>query len=177
MPDYSSCAIPAGYTKSCRDSIGGIKTIYLTEQANKSTLAHASALITTFTLSTGKKFWTFEVEPATSTASDDPQPSAANGSLFYSHKLTMALVKRSANTSHIVKMIAAVGVMAIVLDQNGNYWLLGQGNGLNLQPSTSPFGTAFGDVNGYNLVFEGMDQYSALQVPSNLIATLTAPAA
>lgn len=177
MPDYSSCAIPAGYTKSCRDSIGGIKTIYLTEQANKSTLTHASALIATFTLSTGKKFWTFEVEQGSATASDDPNPNAPNGSLFYSHKLTMPIVKRSANTSHIIRMIAQNDVMAIVLDQNGNYWLLGQGNGLKMQPSTSPFGTAMGDINGYNLVFEGMDQYSALQVPSNLIATLTSPAA
>lgn len=177
MPDYSSCSIASGYTKSCRDSIGGIKTIYLTEQANKSTLTHASALISAFTLSTGKKFWTYEVEQGTATASDDPQPNASNGSLFYSHKVSMPIVKRSATSSHVFKMIAATDIMVIVLDQNGNYWLLGQGNGLKMQPSTAPFGTAMGDVNGYNLVFEGMDQYTALQVPSNLIATLTAPAA
>lgn len=171
-----ACAIASGYTKDCRDSIGGIKTIYITELANKSTLTHASALISAFTLSSGKKFWTYEVEQATATASDDLKPNKANGSLYYEHKVTMPLVKRSATMSHVLKLIAQNDVMIIVLDQNGNYWLLGANNGLSVQDSTSPFGTAMGDLNGYTINFMGMDSVPALQVPSNLITTLTTPA-
>ena len=176
MPDYSSCAIASGFTKSCRDQIGGIKTIYLTELTNKSTLTYSSGLIATFTLSSGKKFWTFEVEQASATASDDLKPNAANGSLYYEHKLTMPLVKRSATMSHVIKLIAQNDVMAIILDQNGLYWLLGGLNGLKMQDSTSPFGTAMADKNGYDLQFLGMESLHALQVPSNLITTLTTPA-
>jgi hypothetical protein len=171
-----ACAIASGYTKDCRDSSGGIKIIYVTELANKSTLTHASALISTFTLTSGKKFWTFEVEQATATASDNLKPNAANGSLYYEHTVTMPLVKRSANMSHVIKLIAQNDVMVIVLDQNGNYWLLGGNNGLKMQDSTSPFGTAMGDLNGYQLNLMGMDSGPALQVPSNLITALTTPA-
>lgn len=177
MPDYSSCAIASGYTKSCRDSIGGIKTVYITELANKATLTHSSGLIATFTLSQGKKFWTYEPEQSAVTASDDENPNATNGSLFYQHKLTLPIVKRSATMGHVFRLMGMVDTMIIVLDQNGNYWLLGGINGMKKQPSTSPFGVAMGDTNGYSQVFQGEEPYQALQVPANLISTLTAPAA
>jgi hypothetical protein len=176
MPDYSSCAIASGYTKSCRDSIGGIKTVYITELANKSTLTHSSGLIATFTLSTGKKFWTFEPEQNTVTASDDETPNANNGTQFFEHKCTMPIVKRTATMSHVFRLMGMTDVMIIILDQNGLYWLLGGINGMKKQASTNPFGQNMGDMNGYTQVFMGQEPYQALQVPSNLIATLTTPA-
>lgn len=177
-----SCAISQGYTRDCRDSIGGIKALYLTELGNKSTLTSASGLIQTFTLSQGKKFWTLDLEQATATASDDPQPNSANGTFYCDHKLSFRIPKRSASFSNHLKNLAVNDLMAIVLDNNGLYWLLGGSdavnghNGLKMQASTAPFGTAFADINGYELVFLGMEPHLALQVPSNLIATLTSPA-
>jgi hypothetical protein len=168
-----ACAIASGYTRDCRDNIGGIKTIYITELANKATLTHASSLITAFTLSSGKKFWTFELEQATATAADNLKPNAANGTLYYEHTVSAPFVKRSATMSHVFRLMAQNDVMVIVLDQNGNYWLLGGNNGLKMQDSTASFGTAMADMNGYVINLMGMDSYQALQVPSNLITGLT----
>lgn len=173
MADYSSCAIASGYTKACRDSIGGIKTVYIAALADKATLTQASSLVSAMTMNTGKKFWTFEVEQATATGSDNPKPNGPNGSLYYEHTLTLPLVKRSATMSHTIKLLAMQDLMAIVLDNNGNYWLLGGDNGLKMQDSASPFGTALADKNGYDLQFLAMEPYPAAQVPAGLISGLT----
>lgn len=173
----TSCAINQSYTKDCRDSIGGIKTVYLTELYNQATLTYSSGVISTFTLNSGKKFWTVELEQATATASDNPKPNAANGSLYYEHTLNFMIPKRSGNINTFIKTLAVNDLMAIVLDQSGDYWLLGHSNGLKMQDgSTGSFGTAMADMNGFNLQLLGMETLYALKVPSNLIATLTSPA-
>lgn len=174
----SDCAVYSGYTKDCRNSIGGIKTIDLVELSAKNTFTYASGAITAFTLTTGKKFYTFEQEQAVATASDNLKPNAANGSLYYEHSLNLIIPKRSAATSYLIKTLAQNDLMAIVTtnDETPTYWLLGGTNGLKMQDSTASFGTALADMNGYNLQFLGMEVTEALQVPSNLISTLRSPA-
>jgi hypothetical protein len=173
----TDCAINQGYPKDCRDSIAGIKTVYLTEQYNKATLTYASGVITAFTLNSGKKFWTVELEQATATASDNLKPNAANGSLYYEQTLNFMIPKRSGNINTFIKTLAVNDLMAIVLGQDGDYYLLGHSNGLKMQDgSTGSFGTAMSDMAGFNLQFLGMETLYALKVPSNLIATLTSPA-
>jgi hypothetical protein len=56
-----ACLLTSGYTLDCADSVGGIKKIYITELANKGSITAASGIITAFTLSAGKKFFTYEL--------------------------------------------------------------------------------------------------------------------
>lgn len=172
----TDCAITSGYTKDCGDSIGGIKTTYFAPLSNKATLTYVSGAVVTFTLSQGKKFYTFEMNQATGTASDDPKPNATNGSFYVEHKSTLDVPKRSASFSYAIKTLAVQDLMQIVLDQNGTYWLLGGTNGMRMQDSTSPYGQAMADFNGYKMVFLGMEPTMALQVPANIMAVLLSPA-
>jgi hypothetical protein len=176
-----ACAITSGFTRSCRDSIGGIKTVYVTELSNKSTLTYnASGVCTAFTLSSGKKFWTFELEQATATASDDPKVNASNGTFYVEHKVNFKIPKRSAFFSSQLKTLAQQDLMIIVKTQgvsgSEEYYLLGGFNGMKMGDSTASFGTAMADMNGYDLSFTGMEFDMALNVTSGQIATLTVPA-
>jgi hypothetical protein len=63
--------------------------------------------------------------------------------------------------------------MAIVTDRNGNYWLLGSRNGLELTTGTSQTGTAMGDRNGYDVTFTGMEEIPMLSVSGSIVAALT----
>lgn len=173
---FENCAIVGGYTKDCRNSIGGIKTVYITELQNKSAITSASGAITAFTLTSGKKFWTFELEQATATASEVLKPNAPNGSFYVEQTLNFKVPKRSASFSWQLKNLGQNDLMAIVLDMNGVYWLLGEVNGLKMQDSTNPYGTAMADMNGYDLQFLAMETDPARTVASGLIATLTTPA-
>jgi hypothetical protein len=53
------------------------------------------------------------------------------------------------------------------------YWLLGSLNGLELSAGTGQSGTAFGDRNGFDVTFTGMEEQPMREVQSSIIAALT----
>ena len=171
-----ACNLTSGYSLDCADSVGGIKKIYVTELANKNTLTAASGVITAFTLSTGKQFWTYELQKETSNLVENITRNEANGTTFYEQVLQFTIRKMAASLRNEIKLLAQNRVMIIVLDRNGKYWLLGENNGAEMTNSTAATGTAMGDFNGYTLNFRGTEEAPAQEVSSGLIATLTSPA-
>lgn len=168
------CNLTSGYSLDCRDSIGGVKTIYITELANKSSITAASGTITAFTLTAGKKFWTYELMKETASLTENIVTSDTNGTVFYEQDLTFTIRKMQASLSQEIKLLAQNRLMIIVLDRNGKYFLLGQNNGAEMQASSAATGTAFGDMNGYTLAFKSKEESPANEVAANLIAGLTA---
>jgi len=175
-----SCPIQSGITKACRDARGGLTTIYVTEWSNisQSTITSASGIITnvaTF-LTTGKKFWTLEVEMNTANEIENIVPSRTAGTTFYEPNLTYYIPKKQASIAQWVMILAQNDLAYMVKDKNGAYRLLGQQFGMSMEASTAPSGTLMGDQNGYLLVFKGGETYLANEVPSNLITALTTAA-
>jgi hypothetical protein len=171
-----ACALTQDITLGCRDSVGGIKTIYVTELANKNAITSASGIITAFTLTTGKQFWQYDIEKEVGSVTENIQTSVENGTVFYEQDVTFTLNKVQASLQQEIKLLAQNRVMVIALDRNGKYWLLGENNGCDLQPSTAATGKAMGDFNGYTLNLKGKETAPANEVTSSLIATLIAPA-
>ena len=77
-----SCALTTGFTLDCRNSNGGIEAVYFTEIANKETLTSASGLINSFTLSTGKQFFKYELRKKTSVFEQNIQVNNENGTVI-----------------------------------------------------------------------------------------------
>lgn len=171
-----SCAINTGYTRSCRDQIGGIKTVYITELANKNTISPSTGQITAFTLNSGKQFWKYELELAVGTASDNPKPNAPNGTFYFESSVSFTIPKRSVALSNAMKNLAINDLMMIVEAYDGTLYLFGETNGMKMGDSTGPFGTAMADMNGYQLNFTGMEPQEARVVTTSLLATLIVPA-
>lgn len=172
-----SCAINTGYTRSCRDQIGGIRTVYLTELANVTAVTPATGEITGITMASGKKFWKYELELAVGTASDDPKPNAPNGTFYFASTVSFTIPKRSVALSNAMKNLAINDLAMIIEDYAGNLYLFGEENGMKMADgSTGPFGTAMADMNGYNLVFNGMEPQEARLVDSAILAALLLPA-
>lgn len=157
-----------------QDSVGGVNKIFVTELANKASITSASGTITAFTLSAGKKFWTYELMKETASLTENIVTSDTNGTVFYEQDLTFTIRKMQASLSQEIKLLAQNRLMVIVLDRNGKYFLIGQNNGLEMQASSGATGTAFGDMNGYTLAFKGKEESPMNEVASNLIAGLTA---
>ncbi len=168
-----SCALTSNIALACKDSVGGIKKIYVTELENKLTITATAGAISAFTLSTGKKFWVYDFEKETAEASEKLNPSAdGSGTLFYEGELKIKLNKRSAVLRNELHLLAQNRLMIIILDRNGVYWLMGEENGADLAPSTSTFGKALGDHNGYELSFMSKEAQPMQTVGSGLIAAL-----
>jgi hypothetical protein len=171
-----ACVLTTDVALACRDSVGGIKRIYVTELENKATLTASAGNITAFTLSTGKQFWIYDFDKETAECVEKIQTSVENGTVFYETELKIMLHKRSATLRNELSLLAQNRIMIIILDNNGVYWLMGENNGADLAPSESTFGKAMGDANGYALTFIAKEGSAMQTVSSGLISTLTAAA-
>ncbi|CAB4219907.1 hypothetical protein UFOVP1624_17 [uncultured Caudovirales phage] len=169
----TNCAIIQGYEIPCRNSVGGISEIYLTEIENKATLTAVSGVITAFTLSSGKKFWTFKLEKENAEFTEKIVPSVENGTVYYEQEVKFSMKQLSASNRNNIRQIVQNRLFIIVKDNNGVYWLLGEVNGCDLGASDGKTGKAMGDLNGYSLTFMGKEPAPAQQVTGTLLATLT----
>ena len=169
----TNCAIIQGYEIPCRNSVGGISEIYLTEIENKATLTAVSGVITAFTLSSGKKFWTFKLEKENAEFTEKIVPSVENGTVYYEQEVKFSMKQLSASNRNNIRQMVQNRLFIIVKDNNGVYWLLGEVNGCDLGASDGKTGKAMGDLNGYSLTFMGKEPAPAQQVTGTLLATLT----
>jgi hypothetical protein len=157
--------------------VAGIKAVYfcpLSDKTSAGVITSASGAVTnvaTF-LSTGKKFYKFELEQGVGEANQKPTPNAPNGSFFVEQNVTITIPKQSAIITYYLKALALNDLMCIVSKEDGTHWLLGETNGMKMQPSENPFGKTMGDLNGFVLTFKAMEPNFANTVTSALLTAL-----
>ena len=67
-------------------------------------------------------------------------------------------------------------LLAIVLDNLGQYWLFGATNGMVPVTIEADSGKKYGDGSKYKFHLKGVEPTYAFIVPSNIITTVTTPA-
>lgn len=169
------CAIQSGYTIDCRDSIGGVECVFITEFGNVSNIIDASGLVTGLTKATGKRFWKFEIPRATANTTSNATASEENGSLFFTHQVVFPINKRDATVRNIVTTIAKNKCLVVTKDMDGKYRMYGKNYGLYLTTNESGSGTAPGDRNGNNLTLSGVDTEDFFEVTAAVGAALETP--
>jgi len=168
-----ACALTQGYTLDCKDSLGGIKAIWLINHANVTAITEASGIVSAITKAAGKVFYKYELVKNTGSLTETITASVENGTVFYAQELSVVLNKLQANTRNEILLLAQATLMVVVQDANDKYWLIGRVAGMDLTGGTSATGTAQGDRSGYTLTFTGGEKELAPNVNSNIIAGLT----
>lgn len=173
-----ACVIVQGNEILCRDSVGGIQEVYITEFANvpQANITAASGVITAMTCTSGKKFFTFQLEKENGMYDNNDIPSVENGSNFWESLLVFTMKKMSASMKNSIRVLAENRLMIIVKDANGIYWLMGQTRGVDITSATMTSGKAFGDLNGATMTFAGKEPSFDNQVTASLITALLSPA-
>ena len=172
-----SCALTLGYTLDCRDNVGGVKEIYITELSNITTPAVTSGTVTAIAMKTGSQFWKYQLEKETSALVEHCLTNDVNGTVYYEQDLDFSIRKLQATWRNEIRALAQNRLAVIVLDRNGHYWLCGMNNGLELQNSDSLTGKAMGDFSGYQLKFKGKEELPMPQVVLSDFSVLLSPAA
>jgi hypothetical protein len=167
-----ACVLTQGYTLDCRESMGGIKAMWLIAHTNVSSVTEASGIVSGITKGAGKVFYKYELVKNTGSITETVTASVENGSVFYAQELSVVLNKLQANTRNEILLLAKNTLMVVVQDANDKYWLLGRYTGLDLTGGTAATGTALGDRNGYTLTFSGGEKELAPEVDSSIIAGL-----
>jgi len=171
------CNLTQNMIIDCRDSIGGLKEVLFIEFENVEAITEASGVVTAVTVATGKQFRRYQVPKETSFWTQTLNSNVQNGSLFYQQELTVVVNKMQANTRNELSLLAMNRLIAIVLDRNDKYWLLGRENALDATAGEDGSGTATGDRNGFSRTFTAMERTMAFEVQSGIIETLLSPAA
>jgi hypothetical protein len=172
----ASCALSQGYNLDCRNSVGGVKEVYLIEASNITGVTAASGVVSAITKSVGTRFWLYQQDKQSTTAEEQVEASEENGTLFYTQTLKLILNKMQTSIRNEILVLGQQRLVAVVVDRNGNGWLYGKDNFLTLQSgSKASTGKAMGDRNGYEIDFKGFEPQLALNVPSSIITTLQTP--
>lgn len=170
-----SCALTQGYEIGCREGVGGIKEVYITELANVTAMTDTSGVITSLTKAVGQRFWKYNLVRETSNATETINGNEQNGTIYYSQNVQMVLNKRQASVRNEVMRLAKNNLIMIVVENSGRAFLYGKEHGLILAQGESGTGTAWADRNGYTLPFAGNEEELAPEVQLSIVETLETP--
>jgi hypothetical protein len=175
-----SCYISSGVDLGCSDGIGGIKSIWVLG-ASGATAPSVSGVAITGTTGpitgiTGSGVWyNFQLKRNTSSLSQNTTKDFANGSIYWEQVLTAVLFKYDQDKRNQLLVLGQNDQIQIVaVDQNDVNYYLGQVNGLYLSGGSAATGTAFGDRNGFELIFTGQEAEPANVVSGTLSSIFAA---
>jgi len=180
-----SCSLTSGLPLPCKNFMPGVRRMFIanfftggTNTAENVTYTlNATNQITGLTINTGK-FYTFDLTKEGSDFSEVPHASATNGTTSFETTINLYLSEYSTAVRNQMVLLANTKLLVIAEDRNGQYWLIGtdgtgtspsSSNGVDMMDSTSGPGKAFGDTNGYSLVFSASERVPNLEVAASVI--------
>lgn len=170
-----ACALQQGYNLDCRDSVGGIKNLWMTEYNSVTAIIESNGIVTTITNAVGKRFWKYNLQKQISSAIETLAGSEDNGTVVYTQEVKIILNKQQVSVRNEILIIAQNKLLHVIEYQDGTFRLFGWKNGLFLNAGTAESGTVLGDRNGYNLTFNGFELQLAPDVNAGIIAGLEVP--
>lgn len=154
-----SCLLNTGYELGCRDSLGGVKKVFIGNFDSGQTYTfNADNIITAFAGST-VSYYTFEQEMETAEFNQEGQYSTENGTVFFDQQLTLTFHKNDADLRNQLLVLSQANMSVIVEDQRGEYWLMGIRNGVRAISGSMNTGKAYGDLNGFVITLQGKEPH------------------
>ena len=167
-----ACTISDGRDEPCKDVVGGIKNVYMTDFGGLGTITRTSGEEEITDFGTDAVFYKYEVKGASS-FTQNIQSSRDNGTTFFEQVLELTFKKLSKEDHDRIYRAAAGRPHVAVEDYNGNYFLLGEEHGCDATGGTIVTGAAMGDLTGYTLTLTGMEVRPANFVTGSGITKIT----
>ncbi len=165
------CVLTSDYSFGCGQSVGGVKTFWIIETDNISSVTEVSGNITAITKASGKIFRKYQLVLETSNAAEDLTSNIANGTSFSTQTVLLVINKQQLAIRNEILLMSRRYVTIVAQDSNDVYHLYGRVNGLLLSSKITT-GTAWADRNGYEITFTGKETEIAPIVDSAVISTL-----
>lgn len=166
-----ACILTKGRTEPCRDAIGGLKAIYLTDFLDDSftiVSGEATAIDAGIT-----EVFKYELLADGNTLVETFTADANNGTSIYEQVLTVALKKQDKETSSEVATIVKARPIAVAQFRDGSYKIVGISDG-TVATGDIQSGGAKADFNGYNLTLTATEVAPAPTLDSATVTALLA---
>ena len=160
----------SGLNTGCKDSMGGIKEVYINEYSKVSTTV-ADGKVTTITCEGSSKFKTFRFRKNTGSMTSTLQTSETSGNSFQT-ELTLQFMKMETNKRLQMMALLMNECVAIVKDCNGKYWYMGYDNPVEASAGTASTGTASTDLNGYDITLTDTSRELPYEVDATALASV-----
>ena len=168
-----ACNLSAGIQLGCRDNTGGLKTLWITDYTNVTSITSSTGDTITAISGSGT-FYEFQLIRTSSNLTETVNASLEAGTVFYTGEIVTYFNKLGQDKRNILKTLAQSQRLAIVAeDNNGQFFYLGQTYGCFISAGTSVTGKALGDQNGYNMTFQYLEPNPMNQLSGSLSSITT----
>ena len=153
------CLLTTGRKVPCKSAFGGIKKVLFADYGTIASIAvDSSTKEATITNGSPAPTW-FEYDvKGNSSLETTVTSSRENGTTFYTQTLNLTLTYLDAKTQAELQILAVARPYVVVVDYYGNNFLCGFENGMDCTGGTVVTGAAAGDLSGFTLTFEGMEE-------------------
>ena len=161
-----ACIIDSGRIVDCKDSLGGLKAVYIGNYidmvSQTAWLAATSDTVTSIAGGAGdladQTFYEFELRPELSSLVVNYQADAASGTTFFEQVLSLTFQKLDATDIATIKELCQGRPNIWVLDNNQKCWLIGAEFGCNVSGGNLQTGMAYSDMSGFTMDLTGREQ-------------------
>ena len=171
-----ACNITRGRLIDCKDTIGGLKAIYIAKSYSNNVSA-AATINTTEMTTAGFATWSccggtvevfkYDLVQNLSSLTVTINSDNANGTTFFTQALSVTLQKIDHDMTNELRLMAYSRSQIFVQDANDNVFLLGIDNGCHVSGGTVITGTAKGDLNGYTIEWSAEENNALIQLPAS----------
>lgn len=159
----ATCVISSGWTgPACADvfNVPGIEKdkIYVTNKADIDSYTEAvTGEISAITFEQYKGFYSLEVHKDTASWSEELQVGQNSGA-HYQTSLTFRTIDAATSIRNAINDMVGTSLVFAVKDKNGNWYVIGETDGVELSENTKGSGSAPGDDTGDVLTFTGVNR-------------------
>ena len=154
-----ACTLTTGRKIPCKSAFGGIKKVLFADYGTIASIAvDGTTKEASITDGSPAPSW-FEYDvKGNSSLETTVTSSRENGTTFYTQTLNLTLTYLDAKTQAELQTLAVSRPYIVVVDYYGNNFLCGFENGMECVGGTVVTGAAAGDLSGFTLSFEGLEE-------------------
>ena len=161
-----ACELTAGFNLDCKNTIGGIKAIYLQQHEDFLTGVTIDATSEEVDGLPTKTIYKYICPKHTGSFTEEVASSVENGTIFYTQTITATFFALSAARRKQLELVAKNRLIVFVQDNNDNIWMVGRMDGAEVTAASTATGVAKGDLNGYTITFTAEEKSKAYRLES-----------
>lgn len=147
----------AGRGVGCKDALGGIKRIYVGEWEDGIWEDIASGSVAGLSGTNTLTVYTYDMTRGSGSLNQTITSDLAAGTVFFDQVCSVTFNKAAAADITEISNLVKGRMAVLVEDNNGNWFVMGHQNGVEVSGGTAQTGTAAGDQNGFTLEFSAQE--------------------
>lgn len=161
-----------GLPKDCTPNKGGIKAIYIANFDEVTVGDPEGDVISSITLSGGTKFKGYAFRPETGSMTSTLTADKTTGANFVTTDINLVFTKLETRKRIEMATLSLGELSAIVLDENGKYWMVGKDNPLTASAGSANSGVARADGSNYSITLQSVEDSYPYEVSEDIAKTL-----